>query len=70
MSEPERHTFESDQGSTTLTPWGERVRLNIGFPDGNAWVDWRTDEARAVRDGLTTWLDAQDRAREDGGLAR
>lgn len=59
MGETIRHTFRTDSGSTRLEPSGDRVRLTIGFPDGNVWVDWTADEARVVRDGLSAWLAAR-----------
>lgn len=53
-------TDTTDHGTTTLSASGDRVRLTLGHPDGNQWVDWRVDEAEAIRDGLTTWLAAHD----------
>lgn len=53
----ERTNHRTDHGSTTLTEAGEKVRLTITFPNGTrTWVEWTPDDARAIRDGLSTWL--------------
>lgn len=54
-----RYRFATTDGGTRLARAGEKVRLTIRFPDGSAWVEWTKDDARAIRDALTEWLEEE-----------
>jgi hypothetical protein len=56
MSATQWQPFRSDKGSSRLDDVGEKVRLTVQFPDGNAWVEWTEEQAEAIRDALSEWL--------------